>query len=93
MYRDTPNLFRVKFQIELEYDFVKAFNMFDDWYKTAKQKIQTDRLLEIYHQMEVSSSVFVYLLTFQRIKYFSFHKTETRTSTKLWNIEFGRHQS
>lgn len=55
MYRDTPNLFRVKFQIELDYDFVKAFNLFDDWYETAKQKIKTDRLLEIYHQMEVSS--------------------------------------
>lgn len=57
MYRDTPNMFRVKFQIELDYDFVKAFNMFDSWYETAKQKIKTDRLLEIHDQMEVSLSI------------------------------------
>lgn len=53
MYRDAPNLFRVKFTATMDYDFSKAFEMFDDWYKNVDEKLRSDRISEIYHELEV----------------------------------------
>lgn len=55
MYRDAPNLFRVQFMLKMEFDFTKAFTMFDKWYKVVREKLRSDRLIETYHQMEVSN--------------------------------------
>ncbi|XP_055320364.1 uncharacterized protein LOC129577415 [Sitodiplosis mosellana] len=52
MYRDTTNLFRVKFTVTMDYDFSKAFEMFDSWYKSVDEKLRTDRISEIYHEIE-----------------------------------------
>lgn len=53
----TPNLYRVRFTTKIDFDFSKAFNMFDDWYDTVKYKIKNDGLIETFHKMEVSLSI------------------------------------
>lgn len=56
MYRDATNLFQPKFTITMNYDFTKAFEFFDNWYASVAEKLQTDRLIEIYHEVEVSEN-------------------------------------
>lgn len=54
MYRDATNLFRVRFTLTRDYDFSKAFGLFDNWYKTVDEQLHTDRIEETYHELEVS---------------------------------------
>lgn len=60
MYRDATNLFRVKFTLTMDYDFTKAFEMFDNWYKSVDEKLRTDRISETYQELEVSAIKFVF---------------------------------
>lgn len=52
MYKDAVNLFRPKFIVKMDYDFAKAFEMFDAWYKTAKDKLHSDGIVELFEQVE-----------------------------------------
>lgn len=54
MYRDATNLFRVRFTPTKDYDFTKAFDMFDNWYKIVSEKLRNDRLADTFHEIEVS---------------------------------------
>lgn len=52
MYRDTPNLYRFKFTRVLDYDFRRAFDLFDEWYANVEEKLKTDRIEEISHKIQ-----------------------------------------
>lgn len=54
MYRDATNLFRAKFTVTTDYDFTKAFEMFDNWYVGVQQKLYTNQIVETFHEIEVS---------------------------------------
>lgn len=54
MYDDATNLFRAKFTVKMDYDFTKAFEMFESWYSSVKEKLHSDQIHEIYQQIEVS---------------------------------------
>lgn len=62
MYRDAFNLFRPKFSVKLEYDFSKAFIMFDAWYENVKQKLHSDKIVETFDQIEVRQRNFYFFL-------------------------------
>lgn len=55
MYRDATNLFRAKFAVTTDYDFTKAFEMFDNWYVGVQQKLHTNQIVETFHEIEVSN--------------------------------------
>lgn len=57
MYRDASNLFRVKFTMTLDYDFSKAFDMFDAWHSGVQEKLKTDRIVETFQEIEVGSLI------------------------------------
>lgn len=53
MYHDATNLFRIKFTVTMDYDFTKAFEMFDNWYAGIQEKLKTDRAVEMFQEIEV----------------------------------------
>lgn len=56
MYRDAPNLFRVKFTATMDYDFSRAFEMFDEWYQSVDEKLRMDRISETFHELDVGEN-------------------------------------
>lgn len=62
MYRDATNLFRVKFTLTMDYDFTKAFEMFDNWYKSVDEKLRSDRISDTYQELEVSTIYFCLMI-------------------------------
>lgn len=55
MYRDATNLFLAKFMVTLDFDFTKAFDMFDKWHAEVSEKLKTDRIKETFHEVNVSA--------------------------------------
>lgn len=55
MYRDATNLYRFKFTRVLDYDFSKAFDLFDQWYANVQEKLKNDRIEEISHKIQVNA--------------------------------------
>lgn len=55
MFRDAPNLYRFKFTRVMDYDFSKAFDLFDEWYAGVQEKLKNDQIEEIYEKIEVNS--------------------------------------
>lgn len=62
MYRDATNLFQAKFTVTMDFDFSKAFDFFDNWYVSVQEKLQTDRLVETYHEIEVSEKKNIHII-------------------------------
>lgn len=56
MYRDATNLFVAKFMVTLDFDFTKAFDMFDKWHAEVSEKLKTDRIKETFHEVNVSAN-------------------------------------
>lgn len=57
MYRDATNLFRLRFHITLDYDFTKAFEMFDNWFTGVQEKLRNDGVADIFHKIEVCTNI------------------------------------
>lgn len=60
MYRDATNLYRFKFTKVLDYDFSKAFDLFDQWYAGVQEKLQNDHIEEIFQEIQVNSVFYKY---------------------------------
>lgn len=41
----------------MDYDFSKAFELFDEWYKSVDEKLRADRISETFHELEVSEQI------------------------------------
>lgn len=54
MYRDAMNLYRFRFTQVLDYDFSKAFDLFDQWYAGVQEKLKSDKIQEISQQVQVN---------------------------------------
>lgn len=53
MYRDAMNLYRFKFTRVMDYDFSRAFDLFDQWYAGIQEKLKNDQIAEIFHKIQV----------------------------------------
>lgn len=53
MYRDTINLFTFRFNTRIDYDFTKAYDMFNHWHKSVEEKLNKDRIVETHNEIEV----------------------------------------
>ncbi|XP_031630094.1 uncharacterized protein LOC116345133 [Contarinia nasturtii] len=52
MYRDTINLFQFRFNTRIDYDFTKAYDMFNNWSKSVEDKLNTDQIVETHNEIE-----------------------------------------
>lgn len=92
MYRDATNLFQARFTVTLDYDFTKAFEMFDQWYAEVEEKLRSDRIKETFHEVEVSIGRMVMLLAFDA-SFISNHISGIKTSARYWCYKFGKYKS
>lgn len=92
MYRDATNLFQARFTVTLDYDFTKAFEMFDQWYAEVEEKLRTDRIKETFNQVEVSIDGIETLLAFDAI-FISNRISGIKTSARYWCHKFGKYKS
>lgn len=90
MYRDATNLFRVRFTLTMDYDFTKAFELFDNWYKSVDEKLRMDRISETYQELEVSKIKKKFFKTIFKIYDSS---SGIATSFWFWCHQLGTNQS
>lgn len=55
MYRDATNLYRFKFTRVMDYDFSKAFDLFDQWYAGVQEKLKNDQIADISQKIQVNA--------------------------------------